>query len=72
MIRLAAATSPVDLAWAAFDASALRLNHLYRIVDLRTDTPSDRAQRMTLAIETARLWDDWRKLFLGDDPGDAA
>jgi hypothetical protein len=66
MIRLAAATSPVDLAWAAFDAKALRLNHIYRTVDLLTDAPADRAQRMKLAIETAQLWDEWRKLFLGD------
>lgn len=72
MIRLAAATSPVDLAWAAFDAKALRLNHIYRTVDLLTDTPADRAQRMKLAIETAQLWDEWRKLFLGNDSGDAA
>jgi hypothetical protein len=72
MIRLAAATSPVDLAWAAFDAAALRLNHLYRLVDLTTDTPADRAQRMKLAGETARLWDEWRKLFLSDGPEDAA
>lgn len=72
MIRLAAVTLPVDLAWAAFDGAALRLNYLYRTVDLTTDTPADRAQRMTLAIETTRLWDEWRKLFLGDEPGDAA
>jgi len=72
MIRLAAATSSVDLAWAAFDAAALRLNYLYRLVDLTTDTPADRAQRMKLAGETARLWDEWRKLFLGEESGDAA
>lgn len=72
MIRLAAATSPVDLAWAAFDAKALLLNHVYRNVDLLTDTPADRAQRMTLANETARLWNEWRTLFLADEPGDAA
>ncbi len=72
MIRLAAVTSSVDLAWAAFDAKALLLNHIYRTVDLRTDTPADRAQRMKLASETARLWDEWRKLFLGDETGGAA
>jgi len=72
MIRLAAATPPVDLAWSAFDAAALRLNLVYRTVDLRTDTPADRAQRMTLAIETARLWDEWRKLFLGEETEGAA
>jgi hypothetical protein len=72
MIRLAAATPAVDLAWAAFDSAALRLNHLYRICDLTTDTPADRADRMKLAAETAHLWDEWRNLFLSDVPGDAA
>ncbi len=72
MIRLAATTAPVDLAWAAFDAAALRLNLVYRTVDLRTDTPTDRAKRMALAIETTRLWNEWRELFLGDEPGDVA
>lgn len=72
MIRLATVTDPVDLAWAAFDAAALRLHYLYGTIDLITDTPDDRAQRMKLAIEVARLWNEWRKLFLGDVPGDAA
>ncbi|MGA1800216.1 hypothetical protein VH567_15705 [Sphingomonas sp. 4RDLI-65] len=72
MIRLAATTPPVDLAWAAFDAAALRFQHMYRHIDLATDTPADSAVRQRLAGETARLWDEWRKLFLGDDPGSAA
>ncbi|KQO13256.1 hypothetical protein [Sphingomonas sp. Leaf242] len=72
MIRLATTTSPVDLAWAAFDAAALRFHYMYRHIDLTTDTPADSAARQRLAGETARLWDEWRKLFLGDDPGDAA
>ena len=72
MIRLAATTAPVDLAWAAFDAAALRLNHIYRTVDLLTDTPADRTQRMTLAMEAAQLWNEWRDMFLSDEPGDAA
>ena len=66
MIRLAAATSPVDLAWAAFDAAALRFHYMYRHVDLTTDTPADSAVRQRLAGETARLWNEWRELFLSD------
>jgi hypothetical protein len=72
MIHLAATTSPIDLAWAAFDVSMLRLHDLYGTVDQRSDTPADRAHRMALAIETNRLWDDWRKLFLGNEAGEAA
>lgn len=72
MIRLATETSPVDLAGAAFDAAAMRFHYMYRHIDLTTDTPADSAVRQRLAGETARLWDEWRKLFLGDDSGDAA
>ena len=69
MIHLAATTSPVDLAWAAFDAAALRFQYMYRDIDLTTDTPADSAVRQRLAGETARLWDEWRTLFLGDETG---
>jgi hypothetical protein len=40
-------------------------------VNPNADTPADRAARKNLAMETARLWDEFRKLFLGDEPGAA-
>lgn len=55
----------VDPAWEAFDASALRLQSMYRAVDPAADTTADRAQRRKLAMETARLWDEFRSAFVG-------
>lgn len=71
MIRLAATTSPVDLAWAAFDEAAIRFHRAYAIAPL-FDAPEDRTRRQGEAVEVLRLWEEWRELFLGDEPGDVA
>lgn len=74
MIRLAVDNSPVEAAWAAFDAAAIAFHAQYRAVAYRReDTPEMRAARMKAAQDVARLWDEWRALFLADgNPGDAA
>lgn len=72
MIRLASTQSSVDAAWSAFDCAAIRLHRMYSEQD--TDTPKHRAARMALAQDVARLWDEYRALFLadGDERGTAA
>ncbi|ALJ15336.1 hypothetical protein [Sphingopyxis macrogoltabida] len=72
MIRLVSESSPVEIAWANFDAAAIRLQLKYQERPL-LDTPEKVADRMAAAQEAARLWDEWRALFLApSDPGDAA
>ncbi|MCP3732051.1 hypothetical protein M9978_16625 [Sphingomonas sp. MG17] len=68
-IRLAASNDPVDAAWAAFDAAAIRFKRMYDRVE-RLSIDHERAARMEAAQEVARLWDEWRALYLaasGDD-----
>jgi len=74
MIRLAATTAPVDLAWTAFDDAAIRLNRMYATAPLskQFDDSENRKRRQDAAINVLRLWEEWRELFLGDEPGDAA
>lgn len=67
MIRLASESSPVEIAWAAFDAAAITLNRMYAEVRPESDTPADREARMALAMEVASRWDEFRRLFVGDD-----
>jgi hypothetical protein len=74
MLIIAASNSPEQVAWAAFDDAALRLHRMYATADLSTGSDADRARRLQMAIEVARLWDEWRELFLagGDEPRPAA
>lgn len=73
MITLATTTSPIDAAWAAFDAAAIAMHRMYRNADQATDTPDARAMRMAKAEEVLRLWNAWRALFLADaEPRPAA
>jgi hypothetical protein len=68
MIQVVASNAPVDVAWAAFDRAAIRFHRMYSRLDPRfPDDDADRAERMKAAQEVATLWDEWRKLFLGDD-----
>lgn len=73
-IRLAATSSPVEIAWAAFDAAALRLNHIYAEIASGRDVASDAKARFELALEVVRLWVVFRDLFAENDgtPGDVA
>lgn len=72
MIHLIHETSPVEVAWAAFDRSMIRLHTFYHRVGQFEDTPSDRANRMKLAQETMRLWEEWRDLFFAENTSDSA
>ena len=75
MIRLAVENTPVEAAWAAFDAAAISFHALYgAAADVeREDTPEARSARMKAAQEAARLSDEWRSLFLAEnDPRPAA
>lgn len=75
MIRLAVENSPAEAAWAAFDAAALSFYAMYgSAADMRvSDTAEARAARMKAAHDVARLWDEWRGLYLADvDPRPAA
>ena len=67
MLIVAASNSPEQVAWAAFDEAALRLHRMYATADLNTGDDADRARRLQMAIEVARLWDSWRTIFLGSD-----
>ena len=74
MIRLASSQTPVEAAWAAFDAAAIRFHRMYAKADNLHDTDGDRATRMAAAQEVARLWEEWRALYLteGAEPRPAA
>lgn len=77
MIRVVASNSPVEAAWAAFDAAALSFHALYGAAadSEREDTAQTRAIRMKAAQEVVGLWDDFRNLYLADaghDPMPAA
>lgn len=72
MIHLAVENSPIDAAWAAFDAAAIRLNRMYAECSPDWDTPAEVEARRQLSIEVVRLWSAFQALFLGDDPGAAA
>jgi hypothetical protein len=77
VIRLAVENSPVEAAWAAFDAAALALHQIYAAVDpfdpIFGDTTDGRRLRMSKAQEVARLWEEWRALYLAEsDPRPAA
>ena len=63
MIRLAIENTPASVAWAAFDAAAIRYHRGYAAVGESTDTEEARARRMKDAEELVRLWDEWRALF---------
>jgi hypothetical protein len=67
MIHVVASNDPVDVAWAAFDRAAIRFHRMYARADIMHDGEADRAERMKAAQEVATLWDEWRKLFIGDD-----
>lgn len=74
--RVVASNSPEDAAWAAFDAAALRMHMLYAEATRDcSDTTERRKERLDAATDAARLWDEWRDLFLNEDdpnPGAAA
>jgi hypothetical protein len=75
MIRLAVENSPVEAAWAAFDAAAIAFHSQYAAASVMrvNDTAGASAARMKAAEEVARLWDEWRALFLAEsDPRPAA
>jgi len=73
MIQLAATSSPVEVAWAAFDAAAIRLNAIYADASTDWDSPAEHRERFELAMETVRLWKAFSDLFLADEtPGSAA
>ena len=63
----AAGTLELQKIGAAFDAAAIRFHRMYSRADALHDGDADRAARMKAAEDVARLWDEWRKLFLGDD-----
>ncbi len=68
MIRVVASNDPVDIAWTAFDAAALKLHRMY---SNPASGASSSAERMAKAQEVVRLWDEWRKLFLDGEDGPA-
>lgn len=73
-IRVIASNDPVDAAFAAFDAAAIRFHRMYGKAQI-DDSPEERAERMRAGQEVVRLWDEWRELFLsvgGEDPRPAA
>ena len=78
MIRLASEASPVELAWAAYDAKMLELHAAY--ADLTEIGEGQalvtRRGRMLLAIEAEQLHAEFRRLFHtevdGDNPRPAA
>lgn len=67
MIQLAASNSPVDAAWAAYDAAAIRLHVMHQRAAKAPDTMAGLAERRRLAIEVARLWKEFETLFNADD-----
>ncbi|APZ98047.1 hypothetical protein BWQ93_05805 [Sphingopyxis sp. QXT-31] len=69
MIHVAASNSPAEVAWAAFDAAAIRLNRMYAECAPDWDTPEERAARLSLSLEVVRLWNEFRALLVGDDTG---
>jgi len=72
MMHLAFEQSPVDAAWAAFDAAAIRLNRMYAECSPDWDTPEETTARRELSIEVVRLWNEFRTLLVGQDPRPAA
>ena len=74
MMHVVVSNSPVEAAWAAFDAAAIGFHRMYGVADPLFDSAADRARRMYAAEEVVRLWDEWRTLFLGEsgDPRPAA
>lgn len=68
MLTLAATSTPDEVAWAAFDAAAMTFQRMYQLADPMTDTEAERARRRAASLEVARLWDEWRTLFLADAP----
>lgn len=75
-LRLAHETSPIELAWIAYDNKMLDLVAAYRLADEEPDVGATRRlERMQLLLKSERLLRAWRKLFLaefGGDPGEAA
>ncbi|MEG3144237.1 hypothetical protein U1839_06180 [Sphingomonas sp. RT2P30] len=55
MIAPVAETSPLELAWAEYDAAVLRLHAAYGAAGDR-DTLAGRRARMELGLEAVRLW----------------
>jgi hypothetical protein len=72
MMRLAVENTPAEAAWAVFDAAAIAFHRMYgdaanvAAEPGLSEGPEGRAQRMKAAEEVARLWDEWRALFLAD------
>lgn len=73
-IRLAASNSPVEAAWAAYDAAALELWHMYDQAKCGDEeAAAGRSDRMAKAQDVARLWRAFIDLFEADsDPRPAA
>lgn len=70
MIRLAVENSPLEVAFAAFDAANVRLHSMYQTVDPTTDTRSAQQERLEAALETRRLWQKFHDLYVADSGGD--
>jgi len=70
MIRVVASNDPVDVAWAAFDAAAISFHSLYSAAaDMdRDDTEVARRARFEAAQDVVRLWDEFLRLSVGDEP----
>lgn len=72
-IRLAFEQTPVEAAWAAYDAAAIRLHSMHQQAAFEPDTMAGSADRRELALEVARLWKEFEALFSGEPgPGEAA
>ncbi|WP_294390355.1 hypothetical protein [uncultured Sphingomonas sp.] len=71
MIRLAATTSPVEVAWHAYDTEMLALHQMY-VAGAQTQ----HGDRLEQALKVGRLWDEFlHQVALedgGDDPRPAA
>lgn len=69
MMHLAFEQSPVEAAWAAYDAALIELHVMYEQAALEADTGAGRADRLEKFAEVQRLEAKFRALFVGEDAG---
>ncbi|ALJ14092.1 hypothetical protein [Sphingopyxis macrogoltabida] len=72
MMRLAYEQSPVEAAWAAFDAARIRLHAMYDFAVEEADTMAGSADRCKLAIEVWRLQKEFEALLAADTGPESA
>lgn len=74
MMHLAFEQSPVEVAWAAYDAAMIRLHAMYEQAASEGDTLAGSGDRREQFAEVVRLRAEFEALFVADDsgPGGAA